>query len=70
MNKFLSYNDFLTEDFTSVGSVSGMGDVAAPTTNTTGSGDSWPSLIDGVWTANGLVKKKKTRKLKRKKKNI
>lgn len=44
------FNDWLNEDFAQVGvapagNVVGMGDVIAPSSSNSGSGDSWPSLM-------------------------
>lgn len=71
MGKFKTYDEFLSEDgaFASVGAapggnVSGMGDVAAPTSTTTGSGDAWPSLFKPF----SLVPLEKRKRRKKKKK--
>ena len=72
MPQFKNYSEFINEDggFATLGNTPGMGDVAPPTSTATGSGDSWPSLFNGVWTANGLVKPKKKRKKPSRRKRV
>lgn len=62
MEKIKGFKDWLSEEFATVGvspagNVAGMGNVAAPTSTATGSGDAWPALLMG----------KKPRKRRRKK---
>ena len=64
------FKNWVNEDFAQVGSapagnVVGMGDVVAPTSSSTGSGDAWPSLAD-PYSLVPLKKKKKKKKKKRK----
>ena len=70
MKYILNFKEFLAEDFATLGNVSGMGDTIAPTPTFVGSGDAWPSLTNGVWTANGLTGESKKKRSKRKKKVI
>jgi hypothetical protein len=65
-----NFKNWVNEDFAQVGvapagNVVGMGDVAAPTSSSTGSGDAWPSLSD-PYSLVPLKKKKKRKKKKRK----
>lgn len=66
------FSTWLKEDFAAVGvapagNVVGMGDVAAPTSTSTGSGDTWPSLGAPSSLAPLAYKKRKKRKKKVKK---
>lgn len=61
---FKDYNTFVNEDFATVGNVSGMGDVAAPTSDSVGSGDSWPSLFKPFSLF--MKRKRKTKRKQRK----
>jgi hypothetical protein len=66
---FKNFNQWLNEDFAQLGpapggNVVGMGDVVAPTSNSTGTGDTWPSLGEPY----SLVKLKKKRRKRRKNK--
>lgn len=47
--RFKSYQDWVNEDFAAVGvapagNIVGMGPVVAPSSDSNGSGDTWPSL--------------------------
>ena len=72
MEKLLTFNEFINEDggMASLDSTPGMGAVVAPTANSVGSGDAWPSLFNGVWTGKGLVKGKKRRRKKKLKESV
>jgi len=64
------FNTWLSEDFAAVGvppagNVSGMGPVVAPTSDSVGSGDVWPSL--GAPSSLAPLTYKKKRKKKRNK---
>jgi hypothetical protein len=66
------FSTWLKEDFAAVGvapagNVIGMGDVSAPTSTNTGSGDTWPSLGAPSSLAPLAYKKRKRRKKKTKK---
>ena len=65
--KISTFLEFISEDFATLGSVLGMGDTSAPTPTSVGSGDAWPSLTNGVWTAQGQVIKKRRIRRKNKK---
>lgn len=65
-----NFKDWVNEDFAAVGiapegNVIGMGNVAPPTANSTGSGDMWPSL-GAPATQSGSPKKKRRKKKKKK----
>jgi hypothetical protein len=66
------FSTWLKEDFAAVGvapagNVIGMGDVSAPTSTNTGSGDAWPSLGAPSSLAPLAYKKRKKREKKVKK---
>jgi len=42
--KVKNFKDWIKEDFASLDSTTGMGDVLAPTSTSVGSGDVWPQL--------------------------
>ena len=44
MKNIKSFNEWINEEFATLGNVSGMGNVAAPTSTNIGSGDAWPAL--------------------------
>lgn len=70
--KIKDFNTWLSEDFAAVGvapagNVSGMGPVVAPTADSVGSGDAWPSLGAPSSLAPLSYKRRKKRKKKAKK---
>lgn len=70
MKKILKFQDFLREEYAMVGvapegNVTGMGDVTPPSSNSAGSGDTWPSLSE-PFSLIPLKKKKKKKRRARK----